>query len=315
MKQNGHKDRKKVALVIGAGSVKCAAALGLLRVLEREGIGLDMVVGCSGGALYAAAVALGMDTTQIASLIDRLWTAEITGKRNTRALLRALFPRRLGFDGRFGLKDDSLLGKRLHDAFGGATFADTGIPLSITATDALTGAQVVMTDGRLADAVRASMAIPMVFEPWPVDGRLLADGFLSDPLPVGVAVRERADVIIAMGFESPYEEAISSPTRFALQVSTIMTNALFRSRYAFHNLAHHSEMLLMVPQFQEPITMFDTAKIPAIIEAGEAAAAAQMPYLHRLLRGEVVPNADGFEVPDRKKARIYTSYTDFFSKS
>ena len=49
----------RVALVIGSGSVKCAAALGLMRVLEREGIGVDLVVGCSGGAIYAALIALG----------------------------------------------------------------------------------------------------------------------------------------------------------------------------------------------------------------------------------------------------------------
>ena len=53
--------KRRVALVIGAGSVKCAAALGLWRTLDRHGIELDMVVGCSGGSLYAAVMALGYD--------------------------------------------------------------------------------------------------------------------------------------------------------------------------------------------------------------------------------------------------------------
>ena len=63
--------RKRVALVIGAGSVKCAAALGLWKVLKREGIAVDMVVGCSGGSLYAAAMALGYDAEETEAMTRR----------------------------------------------------------------------------------------------------------------------------------------------------------------------------------------------------------------------------------------------------
>lgn len=110
------------------------------------------------------------------------------------------------------------------------------------------------------------------------------DGFLSDPLPVGVAIREGADVIIAMGFESPAQTHINSIGRFAFQYSAIMNNNLLKSRFAFHNLAHHSEIIPMIPEFRERIRLFDTGKIPYIIEEGERAAEAQLPYLRELLR-------------------------------
>lgn len=275
--------RKKIALVIGAGSVKCAAALGALRVLRQAGIAPDLVVGCSGGALYAAAVALGLDVEKAVSLTRQLWTKELTGKRNRRALLQAALPRQLGFDGRFGLRHDALMRQRLDDAFGSQTFADTQIPLFITATDFMTGEQVVLNNGRLTDAVRASMATPFVFAPWEVDGRLLVDGFLSDPLPVNVAIREGADVILALGFESPGQHTMDSPLRYAFQLSSIMTNSIFKARLAFHNLAHHAEILLLLPQFRQRIGLFDTDKFPAIITAGEEAMQAQLPYLQSMI--------------------------------
>lgn len=275
--------RKRIALVIGAGSVKCAAALGVLRVLRQAEIDLDLVVGCSGGALYATAAALGMDVETAVSLTRRLWTRDLTGKRSNCALLQAILPKRLGFDGRFGLRDDALILQRLRDAFGAQTFADTQIPLFITATDFMTGEQVALHNGRLADAIRAAVAIPFVLAPWQVNGRLLADGYLSDPLPINVAIREGADVIIALGFESPYQHKIDSPLRYAFQLSGIMTNSLFKARLAFHNLSHHAEMLLLVPRFRQRIRLFDTEKFPAIIAAGEAAMAAQLPYLRTVI--------------------------------
>ena len=275
--------QRRVALVIGSGSVKCAAALGLWRVLQREGIGLDLVVGCSGGSLYAAATAFGYPVEQATDLSLRLFTREATGVRDRRALLRAAFPRLFGFDERFGLRSDRRVMAGIREAFGDRTFADAGIPLYIAATDFRTGEQAVLSQGLVADAIRASIAIPFVFAPHPVDGRLLVDGFISDPLPVGVAIKHGANVIVAMGFESPYQSRVTSVGRFAFQMSSIMTNNLLRASFAFHGMAHHAEVIPVIPQFRERIRLFDTDKIPYIVEEGERAMEEQMPYLRRLL--------------------------------
>ena len=283
-------ERKRIALVIGSGSVKCAAAIGMQSVLLREGIELDMVVGCSAGAIYAATMAAGHRADVAADMTRKLWTKEAAARRNTRAMLQALAPKLLGFDKTtFGLRDDKLIMARLKQAFGDARVEDMQIPLHIAATDFANGEQVVLSQGSVVDAVRASIALPFAFSPWKIGDKLLIDGFLSDPLPIGVAIRQGANVIVAAGFESPYQPTIHSAGRFAFQLSAIMSNNLFKSNYAFHSLAHHSEIIPIIPRFEERVRLFDTDKIPYIIEAGERAAEEQLPYLRALMQQSEEP--------------------------
>lgn len=281
---DGNDGNGRVALVIGSGSVKCAAALGIQKALMRAGIGLDMVVGCSGGSIYAALMAAGNSPDESASVTRRLWTREISRGRNRRALLQALAPRWMGFEPeQFGLRDDSALLARLRECFGNTRIEEMPIPLHVTATDFANGELVDLSSGSVADAIRASVALPFAFSPWRIDGRTLIDGFLSDPMPVSVAVKHGASVIVAAGFESPYQESVSSAGRFAFQLSSIMANNLMKSRFGFQTLAHHGEVIVVMPEFRQRIRLFDTDKIPYIIEEGERAAEEQIPYLKQLL--------------------------------
>lgn len=285
-------NRKRVALVIGSGSVKCAAAIGIQKVLAREGIAVDMLVGCSAGSIYAGLMAAGHAGDDAARITTELWTKEITGKRNTMAMLRALAPKMLGFrtEG-FGLRDDALIMQRLKRAFGDARIEDLQVPLHVTATDFANGELVVLSKGSLVDAIRASVALPFAFTPWRIDDRLLVDGYLADPLPISVAMKNGADVIIALGFESPFQESVKSAGRFAFQLSAIMSNNLLKSRFAFHSLAHHSEVIAIIPEFRERVRLFDTGKIGYIIDEGQRAAEEQLPYLRQLLASEATAGA------------------------
>jgi NTE family protein len=273
----------RVALVIGAGAIKCSAALGVYKVLQREGIEVDMVAATSGGTLTGSLIALGYDADTASEMTLRLWTRELTRRRNWKAIRQAALPRLFGFSERWGLVDDRLIVERLREAYGDRTFADTRIPLFVVATDFRNGQKVVLEEGLLVDAIRASIAIPFIFEPWPIGDRLFMDGAQSDPMPIDVAIRERADLILAIGFESPYQRRVGSIARFAFQVTTVMTNNLFQSNFAFQNLAHHNEVITVVPRFEERIGAFDTRKLPKIIEAGERAIEEHLPYLHQLI--------------------------------
>ncbi len=277
--------KPRLALVIGSGSVKCAAALGLMKVLERENIAVDMVVGCSGGAIYAALIALGWPVEKATEATLRMWTREVTSKRSTKAMLQLVLPWIFKFDETFGLIDDALINRRLRAGYDGATFAQTRIPLFVTATDLYNGEQVVISEGSVAEAVRASMSIPYIFPPYKVNGRYLIDGYQSDPLPIGVAIKEGADIIIAMGFESPYQEQITSLMRYNFQISSMISNNLLKTNFAFHNLAHHSEIIPILPEFKHRIRLFDTDRLPYVIEEGERAAERQLPHIKRLLDG------------------------------
>jgi len=277
------KDKPRIALVIGSGSVKCAAAIGLKKVLERENIKVDMVVGCSGGSIYASLIALGWSVEQATDATLKMWTREVTSKRSVKAMLQLALPWLFKFDETFGLIDDTLINRRFHDGYKSATFAQTLIPLFVTATDFSNGEQIVMTDGLIEDAVRASISIPYIFPPKKLNGKYLIDGYLSDPLPIGVAIKEGADIIIAMGFESPYQEHVSSLMRYNFQIASITSNNLLKTNYSFHNLAHHSEIIPIIPEFKHRIKLFDTDKLPYVIEEGERAAEQQLPFIKSLL--------------------------------
>jgi NTE family protein len=243
-----------------------------------------MVIGCSGGSIYASLIALGWSVERATESTLKMWTRDVTSRRNTRALLQLALPFLFKFDESFGLIDDRIVNRRLRDGFEGAAFSQTRIPLFVTATDLYNGEQVVIHDGSIADAVRASVSIPYIFPPYKSSsGRYLVDGYLSDPLPVGVAIKEGADVIIAMGFESPYQEQITSLMRYNYQISSVTSNNLLKSNYAFHNLAHHSEIIPIIPEFKHRIKLFDTDKLPYVIEEGERAAEEQLPFIRGLL--------------------------------
>ena len=274
---------KHIALVIGWGSVKCAAALGLLRVLKREGIDVNMVVAGGGGSIYGALLALGHDVEEIVELNRRLWTHEVTEKTNRLAVLQLLMPKLFKVRDYFNLRDDQLMNERLRAAFGTRTFEDAKIPLFITATDYRNGKQVVMSTGSLYDAIRASIALPLIFPPMKNGDQFLADGYLSDPLPIGVAMQEGADIILAMGFESIPTTERNNVSDYILHLTGIMSNNLLNASYAFYNLAHHTELFMFMPQFEMPIHMFDTHKVPEIIRAGELEGEKILPKIKKML--------------------------------
>lgn len=274
---------RKIALVIGWGSVKCVAALGLLRVLRREGVEINMVVAGGGGSIYGSLFALGYEVEEIIEINERLWTQEVTEKANGLAMLQMFLPKFFRVDEYFNLRDDRLVNERLRAAFGTHTFADTKIPLFVSATDYRTGRQVVLSEGSIYDAVRASIALPLVFPPKEINEHLLADGYLSDPLPIGAAIQEGADIILALGFDSVSTAEIKSFSDYVLHLSGLMSNNLLQASYAFYNLAHHSEVFLIVPQFESEIHMFDTHKVPEIIRVGEVEGEKILPKLKQML--------------------------------
>lgn len=273
--------KKRISLVIGSGGIKCAAAAGLWRVLQSENIEVDSVVGCSGGSMYAATIANHIDVNVIEEWSRNLWTSDIMHGYTEN--LKATKDGSLRFNERSGLVDDSVMNTKLRDLFGEWKFSDLKIPFKVVATDLLAGDKVILSEGNVFDAIRASIAIPIIFPPWEVDGRLLVDGAASDPLPIDVAIQDGADIIIAMGFPLDYRSRFRSMTAVQEQLNSIYINNILNSTYAFYNLAHHAEIFPIIPEFESSVSMFDVDKIPSVIEQGEQAARKQLPYIKRLL--------------------------------
>jgi len=273
--------QKRVALVIGSGGIKCAAAAGLWRVLQEEGISIDSVVGCSGGSMYGALIANHTDVQVMQEWSRTLWTSNIM--QGYTENLKATKDGSLRFNERSGLVDDSVMNQKLRDIYGEWKFSDLKMPFKVVATDLLNGEKVILSEGSVFDAIRASLAIPIIFPPWEVNGQLLIDGGVSDPLPIDVAIQDGADIIIAMGFTLDYRSRFRSMTAVQEQLNSIYMNNILNSTYAFYNLAHHAEIFPVIPEFDGTVSMFDVDKIPDVIQRGEEAARKQMPHIKKLL--------------------------------
>lgn len=273
--------RKRVSLVIGSGGIKCAAAAGLWRVLQEDGIVVDSVVGCSGGSMYAALIANHVDVKDMEEWSRTLWTSDIMQGYTDN--LKASKDGSLRFNERSGLVDDSVMNKKLQAIYSEWKFSDLKMPFKVVATDLLSGEKVTLSEGNVFDAIRASLAIPIIFPPWEVNGRLLIDGAASDPLPIDVAIQDGADIIIAMGFTLDYRSRFRSMTAVQEQLNSIYMNNILNSTYAFYNLAHHAEIFPIIPEFDGALSMFDVNRIPEIIERGEQTARKQLPHIKSLL--------------------------------
>jgi len=276
--------KPRLAIVIGSGGLKCAAAIGVMQVLEEENIAVDLVVGCSGGSVFGAAIALGFSSEKMAETRSQTWTGDVTKKLDTRSLLKIIFPKLYGFDDEISVFDDAVMAGNIKKAFGATThFADTKIPLYCVATNFHSGEPVVISEGGVAEAVRISSGIPIIFKPVEWNGKLLIDGGLSNPLPVDVAIQEGADIIIAVGFETPLLPSVSSPGNYARQMFYILVNQLLYKQFAFYNLTHHSEIIPIVPEFKGDIGISDVNSVPFIIEQGKKETWKHIAYLRELL--------------------------------
>lgn len=176
--------RRSIGLALSSGGSKTVAHLGVVDELEKEAVPVDAIAGSSGGSMIAAGMAAGMSherrvahLREVATLLGvRRWDFNV--------------PPRTGL----------MKGRRFRDAvdrmFEGRTFADLQIPLYVVATDLSSGEEVVIDSGPLADGLRASLGIPGAFDPWKLDGRLLIDGAIVNPMPANVLRAQGIDVVI-----------------------------------------------------------------------------------------------------------------------
>jgi NTE family protein len=173
----------KVGLALGSGAARGWAHIGVIRALREQGIVPDLICGASVGALVGAAVAAGE--------LDKLesWARALDWKK-----VLGFFD--VGFNGGL-IKGDKLIAF-WSEHFIDRGFADLAIPFACVATDLANGHEVWLREGSVADAVRASIALPGLFSPHVQGERLLVDGGLVNPVPVSLCRALGADVVIAV---------------------------------------------------------------------------------------------------------------------
>ncbi|MBI3333563.1 MAG: patatin-like phospholipase family protein [Candidatus Omnitrophica bacterium] len=175
-----------VGLVLGSGAALGLAHIGIMKVLEREQIPIDIIAGSSIGALLGAFWASGLSSRELEQI-----AGEFRAKRSLVRLIDLTIPK-------FGIFTGRRVTKFLNRHLEGLTFRDLKIPLKVTACDYARRELVVIDDGPLVTAVRASVSIPAIFEPIKVRGRWLIDGGVLDPVPVDVLSQMGVHKMIAV---------------------------------------------------------------------------------------------------------------------
>ncbi|WP_228160488.1 patatin-like phospholipase family protein [Marinobacter bohaiensis] len=296
------KKRPVVALVLSGGGAKGMAHVGVLRALEEMHVPVDIVVGTSAGSAVAALYALGMDVNEIEDrFIEMDWLSSFQDSpgRAYKPVRRKVDDWRYPVDPGIGVSSDGFvlgrglvagqnLGFILNELTRNAALARDfdNLPLRFraVATDLETGEQVVIRNGSLAEAIRASMSIPGVYAPTERDGRLLVDGGIANNLPVSVAQSMGADVVIAVDISDALQESEKLTGAFSVvgQLTTLMTR-----RNVDDQLALMDEQDVLIRPSLEGLSSADFYDATQIIESGATATRNKAVSLNRLRVGDV----------------------------
>lgn len=211
----------KIALVLSGGGAKGFAHIGVLKVLEKEGIPIDLIVGTSMGSLVGGIYSLGYNASELESLVKSLnWETTLSddvpraflSKNDQMLKQRYIFSLPIDGNKKISLPQGFIKGQNVINIFCGlsgnvsteADFSKFPIPFACVATDLETGKEVVLKNGFLPTAMFSSMAIPIAFQSSDYDGLLLADGGMVNNFPTDVAKQMGADIIIGVDIRNDF---------------------------------------------------------------------------------------------------------------
>ncbi len=281
-------ERPRVAVVLSGGGAKGVAHIGALKVIEQAGIPIDIVVGTSMGAIVGGLYSIGYTPAQLDSLVlAQDWGMLLSDRtpRNNQPFTTKEQGDRYQVTYNFGRQmrgvRGMIRGANLEMLFNDLTagyhdqtdFSTLPVQFACVAADIVTGDTVVLRDGVLASAMRASMAIPGVFTPVYTEDRVLVDGGILNNFPVDVAVGMGADIVIGVDVQSPLgskERLMAAPDILAQIVEMSM------QRGDYHNNVARSDVYIKVDVEGYSAGSFNTIALDTLIRRGEKSARRQM---------------------------------------
>lgn len=294
---NASTGRPRICLALSGGGARGYAHIGVLKALEALRVPVDCIAATSMGAVVGGLYASGLSATDLESRLSHTNLSDIAFDRNERAQLPQTarednFQYPIGIsagygDGKVKLPTGLVQGNRLLALLQNWTaqlpadiaFDQLPIPFRTVATDLGSGSPVVLDHGSLPMAIRASVAVPGLFSPIKMDGRVLVDGGLVSNLPVQMARDMGADVVIAVNIGTPLDdpEALASPAAVTQQMVTILMNQNIAAQKA---LLRPNDILLE-PQLGD-LSFTDFSRAGDGVKGGQAAAQALAPRLAAL---------------------------------
>ena len=246
----------RIGLALGGGFARGLAHVGVLKVLDEEGITPDFVAGTSVGAVIGAAYCSGVSAKELEEI-----AAIVRFKDFARYTIS-----------RFGLCTNDRMTGFLHKILKVKTFDKLRIPLAVTATDFLTGEAMVFTEGDLIDPVRASCAYPGVFLPVNVGGKLMVDGLLGHGVPAQPLKQMGADRVAAIFFGAHW---VKTTPRHVLEV----IGQCFSIAQANMSCLWQAHADLLIEPDVRAFGFDDFQKALSLVKAGEEAARQVVPTL------------------------------------
>jgi NTE family protein len=305
--------RPKIGLVLGGGGAAGVAHIGVLKVLEENHIPVDMIAGNSMGAVIGSLYASGMSVADIEKVARDLdWIKLFSDdpshqiksfqQKQQSSDFFSAFSVGLSKDGvklPSGLVDGQRLMFELRRLLAPvehiSDFDRLPIPFRAVATDIRTGDTVVLKQGNLATAVRASMSIPGLFAPVTINNRLLVDGLVSNNLPVDIARQMGADILIVSSIPPDNNKKLES----ALDISVQAMDLLMRKTSAAQLASLTPQDILIQPPIGD-IGSLDFNRVAETIPLGVKGARAQLAGLQRL----AAISQDGGTTPRLAKSRV-----------
>ncbi|RME60880.1 MAG: patatin family protein [Caldilineae bacterium] len=259
----GTPPRQRVGLALGGGAARGIAHIGVLEVLEENNIPIDCIAGTSAGSIAGGMYAAGVTPAEMREIVHGLSWLEVASLSLPKLGL-------LNFDRMIPWVEECL-GDRPR------TFDGLRLPFAAVAADIITGELVAISDGRLAEALRASSSVPGIFTPMRFRNRLLVDGGVLNNLPVSVARRLGADYVIAVDLLPPGIVGGKEPSN----VMDLTVTALYMLMRATHNEGPTADQVIM-PAIGH-IALNDLSRADELLAAGRAAAEAVIPRLREEL--------------------------------
>lgn len=252
-----------IGLALSGGATHGAAHIGVLQVLEREGIRPDFVAGTSAGALIGAAYCAGVSLEEIENLFLSLVWPDLL---------------KISLKPKLSIFNTQPMESFLKAKIGDFSFADLKIPLAVIACDITTGERIVLNEGSVAQAIRASSALPALFSPVEVNGRLLVDGGIVDNLPVEQVISMGAKFIIASDVSSRGKVGAKPENPIEVLLSAIY---IMQSQSAFYNIDRSDCFVRPDISMYSSWGFKDSLKV---LEAGRTAAENVLPELKKKLK-------------------------------
>jgi NTE family protein len=183
------KKKLKIGLALGGGGALGMAHVGVLEILEENGIHIDMIAGTSMGAIVGAAYASGVKTEEMREFVNKIRTLDLVDFKLQKGAV---------FSG-------ASAEKWIANCVKSNTFEELNMPFACTACDLLNGELVVLNSGDLIKSVRASMSVPAIFKPVELDGRYLIDGGVVCNVPADIVKNMGADIVISVNVMGDYK--------------------------------------------------------------------------------------------------------------